>query len=84
MDVTLTNTERQKCSGMYSKKSWGGRVDPFILVKFVNKKDQNKDIEDPTVGVVIWEWKDSMLLGKPSEAPVDDVGSYQHLPSYQY
>ena len=82
IDVTLTRDEPQKCSGMYSKKSWGGRVDPFILVKFVNKKDQNKDIEDPTVGVVIWEWKDSM--GKPSEAPVDDVGSYQHLPSYQY
>jgi hypothetical protein len=58
---------------MYSKKSWGGKVEPFILVKFRHLKDQNKDIENPTVGVVIWEWKDSMLLGKPSEMPVDDV-----------
>ena len=84
IDVTLTRDEPQKCSGMYSKKSWGGRVDPFILVKFVNKKDQNKDIEDPTVGVVIWEWRDSMLLGKPSEAPVDDVGPHQHPPLSLY
>ena len=58
---------------MYSKKSWGGKIEPFILVKFRNLKDKNKEIEDPTVGVVIWEWKDSMLLGKPSEMPVDDV-----------
>jgi hypothetical protein len=57
---------------MYSKKSWGGKVEPFINVKFL-KNDKNKDIEDPTVGVVIWEWKDSMLLGKPSDKPVDQV-----------
>ncbi|KAF2688324.1 hypothetical protein K458DRAFT_292697 [Lentithecium fluviatile CBS 122367] len=55
---------------MYSKKSWGGKVDPFINIKFI-KNDKNKDIEDPTVGVVIWEWKDSLLLGKPSDKPVD-------------
>jgi hypothetical protein len=58
---------------MYSKKSWGGKVEPFILVKFVkNSEDQNKDITDPTVGVVIWEWKDT-LLGKPSNLPVAEV-----------
>ena len=61
---------------MYSKKSWGGRVEPFILVKFLNKAEQNKEIEDPTVGVVIWEWKDSLLLGKPTEMPVDDVSAF--------
>ncbi|KAI8932068.1 hypothetical protein NX059_010956 [Plenodomus lindquistii] len=70
MDVTLSNSDRQKCSGMYSKKSWGGKVDPFILVKFLNNGDRNKDIENPTVGVVIWEWKDTLLLGKPSDVPV--------------
>ena len=59
---------------MYSKKSWGGKVEPFILVKFVkNGEGKNKDIQDPTVGVVIWEWKDSLLLGKPSDMPVDEV-----------
>jgi hypothetical protein len=57
---------------MYSKKSWGGKVEPFINIKFINS-DKNKDIQDPTVGVVIWEWKDSLLLGKPSDKPVDQV-----------
>ena len=73
IDVTLTRDEPQKCSGMYSKKSWGGKVEPFILVKFLKNGDKNKEIEDPSVGVVVWEWKDSLLLGKPSEKPVDDV-----------
>ncbi|OAL05506.1 hypothetical protein IQ06DRAFT_212669 [Phaeosphaeriaceae sp. SRC1lsM3a] len=57
---------------MYSKKSWGGQIDPFILVKFIKNGDKNKEIQDPTVGVVIWEWKDSMLLGKPSDMPVEE------------
>jgi hypothetical protein len=57
---------------MYSKKSWGGRVEPFILVKFIKNGEKNKGIPDPTVAVVIWEWKDSQLLGKPSNIPVRD------------
>lgn len=68
-------SDRQKCSGMYSKKSWGGSVDPFILVKFIKNEEKNKGMEDPTVGVVIWEWKDTLLLGKPSDQPVNQVGS---------
>jgi hypothetical protein len=74
--LTLPQTQKddQKCLGMYSKKSWGGKVDPFILVKFVkNGEDKNKDIPDPSVGVVIWEWKDSMLLGKPADKPLGEV-----------
>lgn len=58
---------------MYSKKTWGGQVDPFILVKFVRQDGQNAGIEDPTVGVVVWEWKDSLLLGKPATMAVEDV-----------
>lgn len=53
-------------------KSWGGKVEPFILVKFL-KNDKNKDIEDPTVGVIIWEYKDTLMLGKPSDKPPEDV-----------
>lgn len=60
---------------MYSKKSWGGKVDPFILVKFI-RSDKNDAIEDPTVGVVVWEWKDTNLLGRPSDKPVDEVRSF--------
>ena len=48
---------------MYSKKSWGGPVEPFIEVKFVDT-DKNKELNDPTVSVIVWEWKDSSLFGK--------------------
>ena len=67
---------------MYSKKSWGGQTEPFIMVKFIKEKDQYKDKGDPVVGVVVWEWKDSNLLGKPSDRPADEVGSHKskHLP----
>lgn len=57
---------------MYSKKSWGGKVDPYINVKFIDTQ-REQEVEDPTVGVVIWEWKDSNLLGKPSDLPIDEV-----------
>ena len=57
---------------MYSKKSWGGQTEPFIMVKFI-KKDEVKEAEDPTVAVVVWEWKDTNLLGKPADKPVDQV-----------
>ncbi|KAL5427452.1 hypothetical protein PMIN07_007804 [Paraphaeosphaeria minitans] len=63
VDVVLTQDDPQKCSGMYSKKSWGGPIDPFIEVKFVDT-DKNKELKDPTVSVIVWEWKDSTLLGK--------------------
>ena len=59
---------------MYSKKSWGGKTEPFIMVKFVKGKDQYKDMDDPVVGVVVWEWKDANLLGKPTDRPADEVG----------
>ena len=59
---------------MYSKKSWGGKVEPYIMVKFLDTdQKQTVDVEDPTVGVVIWEWQDSDLLGKPADLPLEDV-----------
>ncbi|OCK82615.1 hypothetical protein K432DRAFT_415246 [Lepidopterella palustris CBS 459.81] len=56
---------------MYSRKSWGGNVNPYILLKFL-KPDDKDETPDPIVSVVIWEWKDSDLIGKPSDAPQDD------------
>jgi hypothetical protein len=47
---------------MYSRKSWGGNVDPFILVKFV-KPDDLPAAEDPVVSLVIFEWSDRPLVG---------------------
>ncbi|KAF1830078.1 hypothetical protein BDW02DRAFT_559754 [Decorospora gaudefroyi] len=76
MDVTLNQDEPHKCSGMYSKKSWGGKVEPFILVKFIKDPEKNKGIDNPSVGVVVWEWKDTLLLGAPSDLPVNDVNRH--------
>lgn len=57
---------------MYSKKSWGGRIDPYIGVKFIKGEKESSE-EDPIVSVVIWEWKDSNLLGMPADKPFEDV-----------
>lgn len=45
---------------MYSQKSWGGPVDPHILVKFNN--DTTED-GDPMASMIIFEWKDYDLIG---------------------
>lgn len=61
-----------KCSGMYSRKSWGGNTEPYILVKFLGKKDYPENV-DPIVSVLIWEWQDGDLRGKPSDLPLQEV-----------
>ncbi|SPO01076.1 related to PTM1 - member of the major facilitator superfamily [Cephalotrichum gorgonifer] len=59
MDQTVENNRR--CSGMYGKNSWGGPVDPYIEVVFVN--DTVKPETDPIVSLLIFEWKDLPLVG---------------------
>ncbi|KAH0562693.1 hypothetical protein GP486_002636 [Trichoglossum hirsutum] len=54
----------QRCSGMYSRKTWGGSVDPFILTKF--EKSTAGGDPDPTVSFVIFEWHDEKYVGRPS------------------
>lgn len=56
------DAQRQRCSGMYSRKAWGGRVDPFILVKF--SKVNNNVKSDPKASLVIFEWNDEDLIGE--------------------
>lgn len=53
------------CEGMYSKKSWGGLINPYILIKFKKSEadDKNKP-EDPKVSLAIFEWGDEGLVGK--------------------
>lgn len=46
---------------MYGRKSWGGNVDPFILVKFAKAENQEGD---PLASLVIFEWKDEELIGR--------------------
>jgi len=47
---------------MFSRKGWGGNVDPFILTTFT-KPDNIPEGEDPIVSLVIFEWKDKDLIG---------------------
>lgn len=62
----------QVCEGMYSKKDWGGSIQPQIQLKleqfgshkFDKKKpDESKDV-DVSVSYVVFEYKDIVHLGK--------------------
>lgn len=44
---------------MYSKKAWGGSVDPFILTKFIKSEEG----DNPSVSLVVYEWRDQELIG---------------------
>ena len=46
---------------MYSKQSWGGDVEPFILTKFIKSTPEGD--EDPLVSLVMFEWRDEDLVG---------------------
>jgi hypothetical protein len=50
---------------MYSKKSWGGQVNPHILVKF--RQIPAEGDADPLVSLVMFEWKDEHLIGRHPE-----------------
>ncbi|PHH82275.1 hypothetical protein CDD83_3309 [Cordyceps sp. RAO-2017] len=61
MDQSEPN--RQYCSGMYSRTTWGGPVEPFILVKFLNSSVPEGS--DPITSLIIFEWTDKKLVGVP-------------------
>jgi hypothetical protein len=58
---------------MYSRKAWGGEIDPFILTKFVKVEDDTSS-QDNLVSLVIFEWADESLIGRPVPG-TDDVCS---------
>lgn len=49
--------------GMYSQSAWGGPVDPFILIKFMDTG--SNPAADPVVSLVVFEWKDEDFIGIP-------------------
>ncbi|PNY28442.1 Membrane protein PTM1 [Tolypocladium capitatum] len=49
---------------MYSRTTWGGPVDPFILVKFLSSS--TPDNNDPIASLLIFEWGDRSLVGVPN------------------
>lgn len=62
---------------MYSRKSWGGDVDPFILIKFLKKKDA--PAPKSPVSLLIFEWKDFDLIGQwPENSEEDDVDEIRY------
>lgn len=64
--------DEAQCSGMYGKKSWGGDVDPFILLK-VDKVEEKE--ENPLMSLAIFEWKDENLIGQYLPSDKDQVFS---------
>ncbi|CAH0043967.1 unnamed protein product [Clonostachys solani] len=48
------------CAGMYDRKTWGGPIDPFIHVKFLDQP--KKDGKDPVASFLIFEWRDKSLV----------------------
>lgn len=65
------NKDTQVCSGMYSRKSWGGALPSFILTKFIGQKDLEGD---PIVSLVVFEWNDRHLIGKAVPEDPEQVG----------
>ncbi|KAG6147634.1 hypothetical protein E4U28_006602 [Claviceps purpurea] len=61
VSIDESNANRQYCSGMYSRTAWGGPVDPFIRVKFLNSTVPEGT--DPIVSLVIFQWTDKDLVG---------------------
>ncbi|KAF9889599.1 hypothetical protein FE257_007107 [Aspergillus nanangensis] len=74
VELTQDEAHRQRCSGMYSRKSWGGEVDPFILTKFSQESDLGDG--DPIVSLVIFEWNDEALVGRTTS---DDTGEKETI-----
>jgi hypothetical protein len=62
---------RQRCSGMYSRKTWGGSIDPFILTKFESATTGSNP--DPIVSFVVFEWHDEKFIGRPRTPGSVDV-----------
>lgn len=60
---------------MYSKASWGGAVDPFILVTFLKQE------HDHIVSLVIYEYRDKSYIGHPiGDDPYQVREAPQRLP----
>lgn len=62
---------------MYSKASWGGEVDPFILVNFMKQEGSNK-----VASLLMYEWKDFKLIGQTDPDNADVVRSW--IRSYEW
>ncbi|KAI9875217.1 MAG: hypothetical protein M1830_008728 [Pleopsidium flavum] len=62
VEINQAKQNQQRCSGMYSRKSWGGAVEPYILTKFIKATPEGD--ADPVVSLLVFEWKDEELIGR--------------------
>ncbi|KAL9059980.1 MAG: hypothetical protein Q9162_000830 [Coniocarpon cinnabarinum] len=61
---------RIRCEGMYSKSSWGGDVEPYIMARFDQASLSENDLSDPVVAISIFNWNDVGKIGASStESP---------------
>lgn len=62
---------------MYSRRSWGGEIDPFILTTFRGYQPSGTDDPntDPVLATVIFEWDDYHLLGVPVSEGSSEVST---------
>ena len=64
---TITDKRNEICSGMYSKKDWSGRVDPYISFNL-------QKLSDEGVSVVVFDFQDYIHIGA-----TDAAGNTQYI-----
>jgi hypothetical protein len=62
----VTDDSLQVCSGMYSKKDWNGKVDPFISFNLKSISNYNEK-QNHDVSVIIFDFQDYQHIGKLRE-----------------
>ena len=67
---------------MYSRKSWGGDVDPFILIKWLKPKD--KPVPTSPISLLIFEWKDFELIGTWPSDTAENVNEEELEEAYDW
>ena len=71
---------------MYSKSSWGGDVEPYILARFNKAEIREDDPTDPVIAIAIFNWKDVGRIGAPAPGAPERVSiaamtvDQRHLP----
>ncbi|AOA63234.1 uncharacterized protein PAS_chr3_1095 [Komagataella phaffii GS115] len=72
----ITQTNSQYCSGMYNKRDWSGKIDPYIKLDLEQFKynGEHSATTAADVSVLIFEYRDLPLLGK-----IDNTGRIRYV-----
>ena len=69
---------------MYSKKAWGGDVEPYIMARFDHAAVRDDEDTDPVVAVAIFNWNDVNYIGSSAPEAPDKVGIQYVWHGYTY